>query len=244
MNAEMMSPYSIQPRLLLPLMIFVGVLIIGVRASDVWNMIETGRVFEAVTPSQAATENKLPDIQTPTMVAPSATKDSATATSQQPATAATTTPKVSASPGPAIRREDNDASMESELVRQLTERRDQLDQRARALDTREALLKVGEQRVDQKIKEMETLRAQLQAMVNQASAAQQTQIDNLVKIYETMKPPEAAKIFETLELPVVLGVVQRMKPARTAAIMAAMAPEKAKEITVALTKQDQLPTVK
>ena len=59
-----------------------------------------------------------------------------------------------------------------------------------------------------------------------------------------MKPPEAAKIFETLDQPVLLGVVQRMKPAKTAAIMAQMNPEKAKYITVALTRQDQLPEIK
>jgi flagellar motility protein MotE (MotC chaperone) len=59
-----------------------------------------------------------------------------------------------------------------------------------------------------------------------------------------MKPKEAAKIFETLEMPVLLGVVQKMKPARTAAVMAEMNPEKAKDVTIALTKQDQLPQVK
>jgi flagellar motility protein MotE (MotC chaperone) len=112
------------------------------------------------------------------------------------------------------------------------------------MDSREAMIKVAEQRVDQKIKEMEILRAQLQTMVSQADAAQQTQIENLVKIYETMKPKEAARIFEALDMHVLLGVVQRMKPARTAAVMAEMAPEKAKEITVALTKQDQLPQIK
>ena len=133
---------------------------------------------------------------------------------------------------------------EMALIKQLSDRRSQLDQRARTLDGRETLIKVAEQRVGQKIKEMETLRAQLQTMVNTASAAQQVQIDNLVKIYETMKPKEAAKIFESLEMPVLLGVVQKMKPARTAAVMAEMSPEKAKEITVALTKQDQLPQIK
>ena len=121
-----------------------------------------------------------------------------------------------------------------DLVKQLSQRRDQLEQRGRALDTREALIRVAEQRVDQKVKEMESLRAQLQSLINQGSAAQQAQLDNLVKIYETMKPKEAAHIFETLDMTVLLSVVQKMKPQRMAAIMAEMAPTKAKEITVAL----------
>lgn len=231
---------AVSPRHLLPLMMFLGVLIIGARFMDLWDVAFHGDIFQAVTPSQAATEpekESVPEIHPPSMAAPQETAK----TNETDKTAAAPT---GASAGPALRRENDDPSLESELVKQLTERRNQLDQRARSLDSREALIKVAEQRVDQKIKEMETLRAQLQAMVNQAGAAQQTQIDNLVKIYETMKPKEAAKIFEALELPVLLGVIQKMKPARTAAVMAEMAPEKAKEITVALTKQDQLPPIK
>ena len=49
--------------------------------------------------------------------------------------------------------------------------------------------------MDQKIKEMQSLRLQLQGMVDQINGAQQTQLENLVKIYETMKPADAAKIF-------------------------------------------------
>ena len=131
-----------------------------------------------------------------------------------------------------------------EVLKQLSNRRQELDKRAQDLDTRDALLKVAEQRVDQKIKDMETLRKQLQVMVNQVSETQAAQLDNLVKIYETMKPKEAARIFEALDMPILLSVIQRMKPARTAPIMAEMNPDKAKEITTALTKQDKLPQVK
>ena len=133
---------------------------------------------------------------------------------------------------------------EMDVLKQIAGRREQLDKRASDLDTREALLKVTEQRLEQKVKEMEALRQQLQAMVNQGNEAQQAQLDNLVKIYETMKPDEASRILETLDMPVLIGVIQKMKPARTAAIMAKMAPAKAKEVTNALTHQDQLPQVK
>jgi flagellar motility protein MotE (MotC chaperone) len=223
--------------------IFLSVLIIGVRLADIGHMAASGRLIEAVTPSQAATNKEMPDIQTPSLAPPAAFAAPADENGAGAAASHTAGPSL-ASSGPALRREDAaEESLETSLVKQLTERRDQLNQRARQLDSREALLKVAEQRVDQKIKEMETLRSQLQKMVNQVSGAQETQIENLVKIYETMKPKEAAKIFETLDLPVMLGVIQRMKPQRTSAIMAQMAPEKAKEITVALTKQDQLPQV-
>jgi flagellar motility protein MotE (MotC chaperone) len=139
---------------------------------------------------------------------------------------------------------DDASPAEMEVLKQLSNRRQELDKRAQDLDTRDALMKVAEQRVDQKIKDMETLRKQLQSMVGQANEAQAVQLDNLVKIYETMKPKEAARIFEALDMPILLSVIQRMKPARTAPIMAEMNPDKAKEITTALTKQDKLPQVK
>ncbi len=221
-------------RHLLPLTIFFGVLMLGLRIGDAWNTASSVALLQSA-PAHAAeskTETKAEPAPAPAPAPSPAAVDTA-----KPAVDGGTAPI----PAQTSAAEDN---ADMDVLKQLAERRAQLDKRARDLDTREALLKVAEQRVDQKIKEMETLRVQLQGMVNQISGAQTAQLDNLVKIYETMKPQDAAKIFEALDMPVLLGVIQRMKPKSTAPIMAAMAPEKAKELTIALTKQDQLPQVK
>lgn len=207
------------PRHLLPLMIFMGVLIIGMRLDDIWTAATTGKIM-----SHAA----LAETKTAAPAAPVAEKKA------DPEPAEITAPHEEVDSSPA----------EMELLKQLSDRRDQLDKRAKDLDTHEAFLKVAEQRVDQKIKELEALRAQLQTMVNQVSEGQAVQVENLVKIYETMKPKEAARIFETMDMPTLLGVIQRMKPAKTAPIMAEMAPEKARDLTIALTKRDELPKIK
>lgn len=220
------------PRHLLPLMLFMGVLIVGMRVGDIWESVSSGKIFTATQTASAAEGSTAP-------AAPVTDKPAATVTADAAKTSSTPTPPTLTPP------DDSDVSpAEMEVLKQLSDRRTQLDKRAKDLDTREALIQVTEQRVDQKIKEMETLRQQLQSMVNQVSEAQAVQVENLVKIYETMKPEEAARIFETLDMPVLLGVIQRMKPARTAPIMAKMAPQKAKELTIALTKQDQLPQIK
>jgi flagellar motility protein MotE (MotC chaperone) len=219
-------------RYTLPFLIFFGVLTIGLRAEDVWKAATSG-AMPALQPARAETKTDTAPAQTDATKPAEATKPSGDASASSP-------------PEPSMPPVANDESSPAEMdvLKQLADRRDQLEKRMHDLDTRESLIKVAEQRVDQKIKEMESLRLQLQSMVNQISAAQQTQLDNLVKIYETMKPADAAKIFEGLDMPVLLGVIQRMKPKSTAPILAAMAPDKAKEITVALTKQDQLPQVK
>ena len=220
------------PRRVLPLMVFLAVAMVGLRVNDMWDAASGASRFNAVT--EAFAEAK-PEALTPAPPAPPAPAKTEASKAEAASPPVPTTPPEE---------EQETTGSEMALIKELSARREQLDKRAKELDTRQSLIRVAEQRVDQKIKEMETLRTQLQSMVNQASEAQQVQIDNLVKIYETMKPKEAARIFETLELPTLLNVVQRMKPARTAPIMAEMAPAKAKEITVALTRQDQLPQVK
>jgi len=228
---------KLQPRTLLPLMIFVGVMIVGVRMGDLWSAIKDDKPFSSVQQAEAAAEKTHEKkAEAPAAKAEASATEEAKGETKKPddkfqRSSAAVTAKESTSP-------------ESDLYKQLAGRRDQLEKRSQELDEREAMAVVAEKRIDQKIKEMETMRTQLQTLVGQAGAAQQAQLENLVKIYEIMKPKEAAKIFETLEMPVLLGVVQKMKAARTAAVMAEMNPEKAKEITVALTKQDQLPQVK
>ena len=226
----------LSPRLLLPLMMFIAVLILGLSLGDLRATLASGNLFGPTARAEAKAEavpaSPAAPAVTPPSLAPTA-PPAAPATKDAP-------PEAAAAPPP----DDDVSPAEMDVLKQLSTRRAELDKRNRDLDTREAVIKVAEQRVDQKIKELETLRTQLQGLVNQANEQQAAQLDNLVKIYETMKPEEAAHIFETLDMPVLLSVIQRMKPKSTAPIMAKMEPQKAKELTVALTKQDQLPAVK
>lgn len=224
----------LSPRLILPLSIFFGVLVAGLRLGDLWQITQGGTPHAEAALAQTKDAAKPADAK-----APDAKPDAANAGDK-----GATAEKADEKAANEAAAEEEFSPAEMNVLKQLAARRDELDRRAHDLDTREALLKVGEQRVDQKIKEMESLRIQMQGMVDQISGAQAAQLDNLVKIYETMKPAEAAKIFESLDMPVLLGVIQRMKPARSAPVLAAMAPDKAKEVTVALTKQDQLPKAK
>jgi flagellar motility protein MotE (MotC chaperone) len=100
---------------------------------------------------------------------------------------------------------------------------------------------VAEQRVEQKLADLAKINGEIEALVHQVNGQQAAQIDSLVKIYETMKPKEAARIFEELDMPVLLGVVERMKECKTAPILAAMDPAKAKELTMQLADRRQIP---
>ena len=72
----------------------------------------------------------------------------------------------------------------------------------------------------------------------------EAQMKSLVKIYEAMKPKDAARIFEQLDLVVLLDVIERMKERKTAPILANMDPERAKTITLELAQRRTLPLAK
>jgi flagellar motility protein MotE (MotC chaperone) len=233
-----MYKFFVNPRTLMSLVILVGAAVLCIRVGDVWDSITTGRLLAP----EAHAENKT---DAPAVTPPSF--DATKAADTKARNDASAPPPVTDSAGNsnlAAPTDEDTSPAEMEVLKQLSNRREELEKRTKALDTREALIKIAEQRVDNKIKEMQTLRLQLQSMISQVSEAQATQLDNLVKVYETMKPEDAAKIMETLDMPILLNVIQRMKPKSTAPIMAKMNTEKAKDITVALTKQDQLPQVK
>lgn len=227
-----------QPKFVLLLIMFVCVLMIGLRVDSVLTTLIEGKTFHPVTPLMAASKAKEEPAEAKVEKKAEGAKEKKAESPKEELPASETR---SARPA---NFDDEETGTDNAIIKQLRERRAQLDQRSQEMDAREAQIKVIEQRVEQKIHELETVRTQIQTLVNTANAAQQAQLENLVKIYETMKPKEAARIFETLEMPTLLGVVERMKPARVAGIMAEMAPEKAKEITMALTKKDQLPQVK
>ncbi len=128
-------------------------------------------------------------------------------------------------PAPAISPE------ERALLVDLRQRRDRLDARARALAARELLLAAAERRLDQRVAELKLLQGKLQALDTARRARADDAWTGLVKLYQSMKPREAAKIFDKLKMPVLLAVVDRMDARRAAAILAAMQPERAREVT-------------
>ena len=54
---------------------------------------------------------------------------------------------------------------------------------------------------------------------------------NLVKIYTSMKPKQAATILNTIDMSVLKEIVKRMSQKKAAPILAAMDTKKAKELT-------------
>jgi flagellar motility protein MotE (MotC chaperone) len=138
---------------------------------------------------------------------------------------------------PADPRPNQAAQSETELLQAVAQRRAELDRRAEEVQQREILLKATEQRIEEKVAKLQAMEKAIEQGVKKRDDEDDQRLKSLVKIYETMKPKEAARVFEQLELPVLLDVVGRMKEAKVAPILAAMDPVKAKSVTTALAEK-------
>ena len=132
---------------------------------------------------------------------------------------------------------------EIEVLQQLSERREKLEQMQEEIDTREGLMSAAEKRIDRKIADLRQLEKTIKGLIKTHDEQQEAKIGSLVKIYEAMKPKDAARIFEQLQFDTILLVAERMKERKLAPVLAKMNANKAQEITVQLSKLRDLPPV-
>ena len=102
-------------------------------------------------------------------------------------------------------------------------------------------MEAAEQEMDRKISELAKLRAEIEGLLGQQQKVQEERLRSMVKIYESMKPKEAAAIFNTMDMDILLSVLSRMSERKSAPIFAAMSPQRAQEVTIQLVEQSQLP---
>jgi flagellar motility protein MotE (MotC chaperone) len=150
-------------------------------------------------------------------------------------------PTVPPPPAPPKRDPSTFTKAEIDLLQNLAARRDELDKRAKDIEMRENLLNATAKKVDDKIAELKQIESKIQALIKEHDTQDEQSLKSLVKVYENMKPKDAARIFEKLDMPVLLQVVERMKEQKLAAVLADMDPAKAKAITIELATKRQLP---
>ena len=223
----------------LPLTIFAATLMLTVKIGDIWDGFDghingTIQVSEAI--AQPAEEDAKP-----------AAKDGQPAAGEKTAEQAVPAALKDEPQGQISKLITNDPTLltpaEIDLLQQLAERRQVLESREQEFEIRTGLLAAAESRIDKKVEELKVLRETISGLIKTFDAQQDAKLLSLVKIYENMKPKEAAKIFEELQMDTLLEVAERMKERKLAPIMAKMHPEKARDMTVELSRLRQLPPV-
>lgn len=128
-----------------------------------------------------------------------------------------------------------------QVLKNLSERRKELEARARELDMRERLISAAEKRVGDRFKELEAVEEKIAAHFGKKDDETKMRVEGLVKMYSAMKPKDAARIFERLDMDVLLQLANMMNERKMAAIMAEMDPVTAQELTVEIALPKPLP---
>ncbi|WP_439579874.1 MotE family protein [Elioraea sp.] len=129
------------------------------------------------------------------------------------------------------------SAAEITVLEDLRARRLALDERERTIAEREAVVVAAERRLAERIEELQQLQQRLETLDQAAREREDAGWRGLVKIYETMRPRDAARIFNELEMPVLIEVVERMRERNAAPILAGMNPDKAKALTAELAQR-------
>ncbi|MGD1934592.1 MAG: MotE family protein [Candidatus Phaeomarinobacter sp.] len=127
----------------------------------------------------------------------------------------------------------------NDVLEALAARRKALDARENEIEMQEKLLAAAEARIDDKIVELKELKAKIDKVFKTEESKGDEKFKSLVKVYENMKPKDAAAVFEQLDMTVLLELLDRMNERKLAAILAAMDPARAQAVTVALATENE-----
>jgi flagellar motility protein MotE (MotC chaperone) len=217
-----------------PLLVVAAVPLLGIKLYDIVGALGSAAVQTAEAAPNPAAPN--PAASSPAAKSPAAPNPAA----KGPAATGAAKPAAADDADPGATRDPTSFSpAEIALLQKLAARRDALDKRSAELDARAVMLKATEQRITDKIAELTALQKKIDVSLHKRDQEQDKKLQNIVKIYQLMKPEDAARIFEQLDMPVLIEVMGNMSQAKAAPILAAMQPEKAKAVTLALAERRQ-----
>lgn len=140
--------------------------------------------------------------------------------------------------------DDDFSPQKIELLQKLKERNEVLLKNEQQLLEKNEILKTVQHKIEEKYKELDQKRLDLEKIKNNLSEINkkiveedEKKLQRLVKIYQTMKPKDAARIFDKLDMVVLLEVISRMKEGNTAPILANMSAERAQNVTMFLAQK-------
>ncbi|MCA3262725.1 MAG: hypothetical protein ING44_12355 [Telmatospirillum sp.] len=215
---------------LLPVLILVGVLMLGLRLGNLGSAVAQ----QSTSPQRASVP-----------AAPAPGPRAAPQTTMPPVQFAQATPAAESPPARTRAgsvQPDGERTFspgELDALEDLAKRREEIDRREAELEQREAILQAAERRIQQQVDELKGLQTAVQSAIAKYDDQEQARRQSLVRMFQNMKPTEAARIFEQMELPILLELVEAMNERRAAPILAQMNPIRAQQITAELARRRQ-----
>ena len=133
---------------------------------------------------------------------------------------------------------DGSSLTQDTLLQRLAERRAALDKREADLNLRQAIVEAAEKQMSARADALKALEAQITTLSDQKKAMEDDQFAGVVKMYEAMKPQDAASIFDGLDMNVLLRVARAMDPRKMSPVLAKMSAARAQDLTAQLAASD------
>lgn len=110
----------------------------------------------------------------------------------------------------------------------LNERKRELDSREEELNRMETELQSQRDELDKKLNDLDKTRRGIATVLEERVQADDKKIENLVQMYSSMKPQQAAKAFEEMDEDLAVEILGRMKKRNAAEVMNLVKSEKVK----------------
>ncbi len=218
---------------ILPVTVVALILIFGLKLSAVWTDAQ-GVLFDVkVAEVQAKELSEEAEAESAEQAKVTETKDGAVSDVKE--ASETTIAAVDATGTRQF------SQAEVAVLERLVDRRAELDRQQEELEMRDNLLKATETRIDEKIAKLKEMEGTLKDLLKLHDDQEKAQMESLVKIYEKMKPKDAARIFNNLEMDILIDVASNIKESKMAPILASMSSDRANKLTVELATRRQLP---
>jgi flagellar motility protein MotE (MotC chaperone) len=125
-----------------------------------------------------------------------------------------------------------------EMLKSFQARETQIISREAEIEKREQALKIADRQLDNKLVQLEAAEEDLRRTLTMADTAAESDIDRLTKVYESMKPKQAAALFEEMDAEFAAGFLGRMRPEAAAGILAGLSPQAAHMFSVVLASRN------
>ncbi len=110
----------------------------------------------------------------------------------------------------------------------LNERKRELDAREEELNRLEQEIQAQKGELEKRLADLENTRKNISTVLDEKVQADDKKIDNLVQMYSSMKPQQAAKAFEEMDENLAIEILGRMKKKNAAEVMNLVKAEKVK----------------
>jgi len=131
-------------------------------------------------------------------------------------------------------------ALSDELLAALDAREQRVELLETSLADRMQAMRLAEQEVQEQLEQLRLAEESLETMIATAETANDGDISNLVSVYESMKPVEAAALFEEMTPEFAAGFLARMRPDAAAAVLAGLDPSTAYSISVVIAGRNAL----